>query len=119
MEGGVKFAAAAFSPDGRILAWAHEDGVIQRLDLARKHRLAPSHVEHDELRSLAFSPDGLTLAAAGRSGNIHLCDPLSGQVTLTLDGDRRVQVNALHFSPDGSALAARWHDGGVRIIRAR
>ena len=108
-KGGVKIAAAAFSPDGRILAWAHEDGVIQRLDLARKHRLAPSHVEHDELRSLAFSPDGLTLAAAGRSGNIHLCDPLSGEVTLTLDGDRRVQANACTSRP----TARRWPPAGT------
>jgi WD40 repeat protein len=118
-EGGVKIAAVAFSPDGRLLAWAHEDGVIQWLDVAARRRLAPSHVEHDELMSLAFSPDGHTLAAGSKSGNIHLCDPISGQVTLTLEVGPHGQANAVAFSPDGSALAACWHDGSVRIIRAR
>ena len=108
---------AAPVPAEQINAWAHEDGVIQRWDLAWGQLLAPMHIEHDELRCLAFSPDGRTLAAAGKSGSVHLWDPVSGQELLSLEG-RPCQVNALAFSPDGSSLAACWHDGTVRIIRS-
>jgi WD40 repeat protein/serine/threonine protein kinase len=116
--GSAKIASVVFSPDGGVVSWAQEDGIIQRRDLARGELLAPLHSEYEELRCLAFSPDGRTLAAAGKSGSIHLWDPVSGQELLTLEG-RPCQTNALAFSPDGSSLAACWHDGTVWIVRAR
>lgn len=70
------------------------------------------------MRCLAVSTDGRTIAAAGKSGSIHLWDPVSGQELLVLEGQPG-QANALAFSPDVSALAAGWHDGTVRIFHSR
>jgi len=73
--------------------------------------------DSDEQHCLALSPDGNTVAAAGKSGRIHLWDPLTGQELLSLEG-HKAQVNGLAFSPDGMTLASCSHDGEVKLWRS-
>src|SRR5262249_452345 len=64
--------AVAFSPDGKVLAAADEDGAISLWDVAVERRLRKLLGHAVCVKRLAFSPDGKHLASG--SG-----DPLQGQ----------------------------------------
>jgi WD40 repeat protein len=68
VSAGRAAAAAAFSPDGRILATA-VDGSIRLWDTATRQQIgAPMTAGPDPLYAVAFSPDGRTLATVGADG---------------------------------------------------
>jgi len=113
-----KIAAVAYSPDGRTLALADEQGLVTLRDASSHALLVTIETEEPKLLCLAFSPDGRSLAVAGMGGEIGIWDPQTGQSLLTLGGTK-AQVNALAFSPDGLTLASCSHDGEVRIWRGR
>jgi WD40 repeat protein len=114
---------AAFSPDGKILAFGGEDGKLWMTDISRSAdgRLSipdatPSaqslswlgHREGKEPReawTVAFSPDGKILASAGDDHAIRLWDPVTGRELAVLCGHQSL-VSCLAFSPDGKLLAS-------------
>src|SRR5262249_51864156 len=59
-------------------------------------------------------PDGRTLATAGRSPDVQLWDPQTGQVRRRLHGHTAI-VFAAAFSPDGGMLATASRDGTLRF----
>jgi WD40 repeat protein len=69
-------AFAAFSPDGRLLAWSSYSRTgISLWDASASNRFGPDLVDSDRaIWSLAFSPDSKTLAAACQDGTIVLWD---------------------------------------------
>src|SRR5262249_7530683 len=67
-------ACLAFSPHGRVLAFAHSLSVIQLFDLASGKQLAALEPPHAlNLTWLAFAPDGGALAA-GADDVVRLVD---------------------------------------------
>jgi WD40 repeat protein/serine/threonine protein kinase len=111
-------SALAFSPDGSLLASGDDKGTLmiwdaKTLSRQRSYKGTDSGITG----GLSFSPDGRTLAAGCDDGRIRLSDPLTGQVTLVLEGHTQ-RVNAVVFAPDGTALASASHDGTVRLWRA-
>lgn len=69
--GRVLLGAAAFSPDGRVLAVVVDRFTVQLFDLQRFESLGilrPPGLSH--LRGLAFSPDGSQLAAVGPEARV-------------------------------------------------
>jgi WD40 repeat protein len=52
----------------------------------------------------AWSPDGRRIASGGQDGSVHVWDPDTGQIFLSLHGHGG-GVGALAFSPDGKSLA--------------
>ena len=65
--------AAAFSPDGRLLATGERDGSVRLWDARSGRQFAldlPAHPS-DGVYDLAFSPDGQTLYSVGKDGVIH------------------------------------------------
>ena len=108
--------ALAFTPDGRRLAAAFEDGNAQVFDVARG---APEGlpVTGKKVSTLAFSPDGRTLALGSYLGETLLYDiaepdgpTLVGALLAGEPGPRNFLVS-LAFSPDSAILAATSGDG--------
>lgn len=120
--------ALVFSPDGKWLASAHDDGTLYLWDVAGEKlqfTLTPRGTRYS-WEKVAFSSDGKTLAAATAPRGITLWDVGTGQLLKgfpTLDG-----TNYLRFVKDGQILVVcgNWdgpleHDrsvmGNHRVLR--
>ncbi len=108
----------AFSPDGRWLAGAGDDGVV-RLWEPKTGNFVRAFVGHDEpVRDLAWSPDGKILASAGDDGTVRLWDAESGATLHVLPEQidwrgppyEGAGFEPLQWSPDGATLATRAKD---------
>ena len=64
----------AFSPDGRRLGSAGEDGVVKLWDTRTGQEALTLRGHPGVIRSVAFSPDARLLAAAGDDGTITIWD---------------------------------------------
>jgi WD40 repeat protein len=112
-HGGPVLGLAA-TRDGRRLASAGEDGVVQIWD-ADTGELMMSLAGHaGPVSGLAFHPGGSRLATAGMDRTVRLWDLESGQELLTLRGHTQ-RVRRLAFSPDGRKLASAGDDGTIRL----
>jgi WD40 repeat protein len=68
------FTAAAFSPDGKLLATTSNDTTVTMWDTATWEPIRQYGWEIGRLRAVAFAPDGLTCAAGSDTGKVVLWD---------------------------------------------
>ncbi|HEY3757334.1 MAG TPA: serine/threonine-protein kinase [Opitutaceae bacterium] len=106
-------AAAAYSPDGRLLATCGLGGAYlwRTSDFTLIARLP-----HPWLRlwAVAFSPDGSRLATTCSDRAVRLWDTATGRCVQVLRGHMN-EVWSVAFSPDGSTLASGDKDGTVML----
>jgi WD40 repeat protein len=104
-----------FSPDGSLLAYSGEDGliIVRQVDDWSVEKTIPTNAV--DLISISFSKDGKRLAAASLDGPIDVW-------TLPSDGSASMQVRVpakdekrwkAKYSPDGTTLAIASWDGTV------
>ena len=119
--------AGAFSPDGRRIATAQQDGTVCLWDASSGDRTRVLSHHPGAVLDVAFSPDGTLLASSGGDGDVAFWDATSGdlldvlhpadnvsglawspdgQTTVVADGDEAVVFDVSLESRDSSALAA-------------
>jgi len=122
LEAGDDLAVGSmsFSADGRHLALAIFDAGRRPQPSVRGARIwdwrrdemvgwIPTHLE-----GVRYDPTGALLATQHVSGDIHLWDAATYELSATLQGHRGI-VWALDFNPDGTRLASGGADATVRL----
>jgi WD40 repeat protein len=106
--------AAAFTPDGRLLAIGGEDGVVRVFDIDARRQTARVDALEGEIHGLVFAGDGRTLAVGGAPATVRVVDVTTGECLRALDGHTG-GATALAFAPDGTAVATGTRDGTARL----
>jgi WD40 repeat protein/serine/threonine protein kinase/tetratricopeptide (TPR) repeat protein len=104
----------AFSPDGRLLVSAGDDGAAFIWDVATG-MARPRTPRHDKsVRHAAFSTDGSIIATASADGTARLWHSDSG-LSLGEPMKHPDEVVSVAFSPDGNRLLTACRDGVARL----
>jgi WD40 repeat protein len=100
-----------FSPDGKKIATAGADGIVELWSVASGRKLAALKGHSGGVGSVAFSPDGKMLASGGGDWTARLWDLSTLREVAMLQG--QAASSNVAFSPDGKTLAM----GGAKVIK--
>ncbi len=102
-----------YSSDGKFIASAREDGLIQIWDSATLKKRLSFKATEGELGGFAVAPDSKTLAT-GDWDHVIIWDSATGKRVAVLK-TRGGPFNALAFSPSGKILAVGGYEGFLEI----
>jgi WD40 repeat protein/class 3 adenylate cyclase len=102
--------ASAFSPDGKLLATATQDGTTLWDTAAWRPAGPPLRSSQGGWEGVDFSPDGRTLVIAGGEGRVELWDVSTRNKLRELSDPAATAeepaLSVVRYSPDGSVIAA-------------
>src|SRR5262249_59596759 len=111
---GSSLPRTAFSPCGRLFAFALAGEDIRVVDLVTGQQVQAFEELPRPVGALVFSPDGTRLAWTGQLDTIKVGDLTTGRVLLTLRAHPDT-IEALVFSPDGERLFCGSSRGTIRV----
>ncbi|WP_016951972.1 NB-ARC domain-containing protein [Anabaena sp. PCC 7108] len=106
--------AAAFSPDGQLLATCDTDCHIRVWEVKTGKLLLICQGHTNWVRFVVFSPDGEILASCGADQNVKLWNVRDCVCIKTLTGHEH-EVFCVAFHPDGEILASASGDKTVKL----
>jgi WD40 repeat protein len=106
--------SVAFSPDGRTIASAGQDGIVRLWDGKTGMDPLALLVHQDQVNALVFSLDGKILASGSHDRTVKLWAADTGEELACFHGHTRA-VSTLAFAPDGRKIASGSNDQTVRI----
>ncbi|MCB8962141.1 MAG: protein kinase [Ardenticatenales bacterium] len=101
---------AAWSPDGRLIASASDDGAILVWDVAAGEIIQQFSGHTDWVRALRWSPDGASLLSGSSDGTVRLWDVGAGGPGVTMAAFT-VSVRSVAWAPAGQGWAAGLQTG--------
>jgi serine/threonine protein kinase len=107
-------AAASWSPDGKRLLSAGEDGTLRLWDAGDGKPVRTLTGHAGAVTAAVFSPDGKRILSGGGSDGLRLWDPAEGRPLAHLTGHKNA-VTGVAFSPDGKRGLSCGEDGTVRL----
>jgi len=115
VSGVIRSRRAAFSPDGRLLAYTSTNFSVKLWDIPRSRELFTLSGHTWNIYCVQFSPDGAHLATSSWDGSVRLWDPNTGTETVFSLKGHLGGVNNLTFSPDSRTLITSGDDNSVRF----
>jgi dipeptidyl aminopeptidase/acylaminoacyl peptidase len=109
--------SAAFSPDGRRVVTAGDDGTARIWAAAGGAPVAELRGHTGRVDSAAFGPDGRLVVTASADGTGRVWEAAGGAPVAELRGHEGV-VGSAAFSPDGRLVITAGDDGTARIWEA-
>lgn len=108
--------SVAFSPDGKTIASAGDDGTLRVWDVLTGRQLGEALRGHESgVWGVEFSPDGKTLVSGSWDGTLRVWDVLTGrQLGACIVGNARFAL-----SPDLETIAIASENGVVRVQAVR
>ena len=121
--GGSAMRWAVFSPNGKQILTANDDGTARIWDLGTgKQVLAVSEPTGESINTAWFSPDGKLLVTASDDGTARIWDAATGRLLHALSGPGLTPVFNAAFSHNGQRVvtcsgsaAVLWSTAGQRL----
>jgi WD40 repeat protein/3',5'-cyclic AMP phosphodiesterase CpdA len=111
---GAECLAVAFSPDGRLLASGHEDGLVRLWNAEQAVLLRVLEGHSSGVTSVSWSPDGTRLASGSNDKTLRLWEAGTGKELRTFEGHTH-GIMSVSWSPDGTRLASGSYDTTIRL----
>jgi len=114
--------AIAWSPDGKRIASASNDGTVHVWDAATGHRFFRYHGHRGSVNAVAWSPNGSYIASASSDTTVQIWDALQtgeGSASLYTYSGHSGNMRTLAWSADNTRIASGGDDKTVQVWDAK